>query len=70
MPDPFSLAKAIDSATNVANTPLFTTIIDKVTGFKLSEWSAEGEIRKKLLHDEYEMAKENGIRHAIYRVHA
>lgn len=45
----------------MANTPLFTTIIDKVTGFKLSKWSAEGEVRKKLIHDEYEKAKENGI---------
>lgn len=61
MTDPVSLAKAIDSATKVANTPLFTTIIDKVTGFKLSKWSAEGEVRKKLIHDEYEKAKENGI---------
>ena len=61
MTDPISLAKAIDSAAKVANTPLFTTIIDKVTGFKLSIWSAEGEVRKKLIHDEYEKAKENGI---------
>ena len=61
MTDPISLAKTIDSATKVANTPLFTTIIDKVTGFRLSKWSAEGEVRKKLIHDEYEKAKENGI---------
>lgn len=61
MTDPISLAKAIESASQVANTPLFTTIIDKVTGFKLSKWSAEGEVRKKLIHDEYEKAKENGI---------
>jgi len=61
MTDPISLAKTIDSATKVANTPLFTTIIDKVTGFKLSKWAAEGEVRKKLIHDEYEKAKENGI---------
>ena len=61
MTDITSLVKSIDSATKVANTPLFTTIIDKVTGFKISEWTAEGEIRKKLIHDEYEKAKENGI---------
>jgi len=61
MTDPASLAKTLDSATKVANTTLFTTIIDKVTGFKLSEWAAQGEVRKKLIHDEYEKAKESGI---------
>lgn len=61
MTDPASLAKTIESASKVANTHLFTTIIDKVTGFKLSEWAAEGEVRKKLIHDEYEKAKEGGI---------
>lgn len=61
MSDPVSLAKTIKSASEVANTPLFTTIIDKVIGFRLSKWAAEGEVRKKLIHDEYEKAKEGGI---------
>lgn len=61
MTDPASLTAAIDNASKVANTPLFTTIIDKITGFKISKWAAEGEVRKKLIHDEYEKAKENGI---------
>jgi hypothetical protein len=61
MADPISLTTAIDNASKVANTPLFTTIIDKITGFKISQWAAEGELRKKLIHDEYEKAKENGI---------
>lgn len=56
-----ALTTAIDNASKVANTTLFTTIIDKITGFKISQWSAEGEVRKKLIHDEYEKAKENGI---------
>ena len=56
-----ALTAAIDHANKVANTPLFTTIIDKLTGFKISEWSAQGEVRKKIIHDEYEEAKENGI---------
>lgn len=56
-----TLTAAIENASKVANTPLFTTIIDKVTGFKISEWAAQGELRKKILHDEYEKAKENGI---------
>lgn len=61
MVDPTSLTTAIDNASKVANTPLFTTIIDKITGFRISQWAAEGEVRKKLIHDEYEKAKENGI---------
>lgn len=61
MTDPLSLTTAIDNASKVANTPLFTTVIDKLTGFKISQWSAEGEVRKKLIHDEYQKAKESGI---------
>lgn len=56
-----ALTAAVDNATKVANTPFFTTVIDKVTGFKISKWAAEGEVRKKIIHDEYEKAKENGI---------
>ena len=62
MVDPtLALTSAIDKATEVANTPLFTTVIDRLTGFKISQWSAEGEVRKKMIHDEYEKAKNNGI---------
>jgi len=46
MSDPISFTNAIDSASKVASNPLFTTIIDKLTGFRISQWSAEGEIRK------------------------
>ena len=42
-----ALTTAIDNATKVANTPLFTTVIDRITGFKISQWAAEGEVRKK-----------------------
>ena len=64
MADPITttaLASAIDNAVKVANTPLFTTIIDKVTGFRLSQWAAEGEVRKRLILDDYEKAKNSGI---------
>ena len=56
-----ALTTAIDNATKVANTPLFTTVIDRITGFKISKWAAEGEVRKKMIHDDYEKAKQNGI---------
>ena len=61
MIDSATLTTAIDNASKVANTPLFTTIIDKITGFQISKWAAEGEVRKKIIHDDYEKAKENGI---------
>lgn len=62
MIDPtLALTTAIDNATKVANTPLFTTVIDKLMGFKISERAAEGEVRKKMIHDEYEKAKGNWI---------
>lgn len=61
MIDPVSLTTAIDNAAKVANTPLFTTVIDKITGFSISKWAAEGEVRKQLIHDEYKKAKESGI---------
>jgi len=61
MVDPGSLTTAIDNATKVAGNSLFTTVIDKITGFKISQWAAEGEVRKQLIRDEYEKAKANGI---------
>lgn len=62
MADPtLALTTAIDNATKVANTPLFTTVIDKITGFKISQWAAEGEAIKKRIHDDYEKVKQNGI---------
>lgn len=61
MTDPVSLTTAIDNASKVANTPLFVTVIDKLTGFRISQWAAEGEIRKQIIHDEYQKAKESGI---------
>ena len=47
MIDPTALTTTIDKATKVANTPFFTTIIDKITGFRISHWVAEGEVRKR-----------------------
>jgi hypothetical protein len=61
MTDPTLLTTAIDNASKVSNTPIFTTIIDKLTGFRISHWAAEGEVRKQLIHDEYQKAKESGI---------
>ncbi len=50
---PISLTTAIENASKVANTPFFVTVVDKLTGFKISQWAAEGEVRKQLIHDEY-----------------
>jgi hypothetical protein len=61
MSEPALLLSAIDKASSVVNTPFFTTVLDKLCGFRISKWAAEGEVRKKLIHDEYLKAKENGI---------
>ena len=66
MIDPTALTTTIDKATKVANTPFFTTIIDKITGFRISHWVAEGEVRKRIIHDEYEKAKKEGIKGVQY----
>jgi hypothetical protein len=61
MNDPALLFSAIEKASSVANTPIFTTIIDRLFGFRISKWAAEGEIIKQHIKEEYEKAKENGI---------
>jgi len=62
MVDPATaLAAALDNSTKVANTPLFSTIIDKLLGFKISEWGAQGETIKKQILDGYEEAKQKGL---------
>lgn len=66
MTDPSTLTAAIDNASKVANTPLFTTIIDRITGFKISEWIAEGDVRKKMIIEQYEEAKKNGLQGVSY----
>lgn len=56
-----ALTAAIDNSTKVANTPLFTTIIDKMVGFKISEWKAQGDTIKKQILDGYDDAKSKGL---------
>ena len=67
MIDPtLALTTTIDKAAKVSNTPFFKTIIDKILGFRISQWAAEGEVRKKAIHDEYEKAKREGIMGVAY----
>ncbi len=63
MPDPATtaLTSALDNSTKVANTPLFATVIDWVLGFKISEWSAQGDVIKRQIIDGYEDAKNKGL---------
>lgn len=56
-----AFATAIENSTKVANTPLFSTVIDKLLGFKISEWNAQGGVIKKHILDGYEEAKEKGL---------
>ena len=41
-----ALTTAIEDLAKVANTPLFSTVIDKLLGFKISEWGAQGDAIK------------------------
>lgn len=47
MKGPALLFSAIDKASCIANTPFFTTVIDRLFGFRISQWAAEGEVRKQ-----------------------
>ncbi|MCL4427169.1 DUF2806 domain-containing protein [Patescibacteria group bacterium] len=62
MVDPTTaLTTAIENSTKVASTPLFSTVIDKLLGFKISEWKAQGDVIKKQILDGYEDAKQKGL---------
>lgn len=56
-----ALTTAIENSTKVANTPIFSTVIDKLLGFKVSEWKAQGDAIKKHIADGYEDAKQKGL---------
>ncbi len=56
-----ALTAAIENSTKVANTPIFSTVIDKLLGFKVSEWKAQGDAIKKHIADGYEEAKQKGL---------
>lgn len=56
-----ALTTTIENSKKVANTPLFSTVIDKLLGFKISEWGAQGEVIKKQIIDGYEEAKQKGL---------
>lgn len=56
-----ALTAALDNSTKVANTPLFSTVIDKLLGFRISEWAAQGDTIKKQILDGYEEAKQKGL---------
>ena len=62
MIDPtLALTTAIENSTKVANTPIFSTVIDRLLGFKVSEWKAQGDSIKKHIADGYEDAKQKGL---------
>jgi hypothetical protein len=56
-----ALTTAIENSTKVGNTPLFSTVIDRLLGFKISEWKAQGDAIKKQITDGYEEAKKKGL---------
>jgi len=53
--------QALDTAAKVASSPLVSILIDRATGYKLSKWSAEGEVKKREILSAYEAAKQAGV---------
>lgn len=60
MVDPSSLNETLGAAAAVSNSPIMACI-DRMFGYRFSEWSAKGEIRKREVIEEYESAKKDGI---------
>ena len=56
-----ALTSALDNSKKVSNLPFFVTVVDRITGFKLSEWSAQGDTIKRQILDGYEEAKLKGL---------
>lgn len=56
-----ALTAAIENSSKVANTPIFATVIDRLLGYKISEWKANGDVIKKQILDGYEDAKQKGL---------
>jgi len=62
MQDPLiALTTAMDASSKIASNPTFMTAIDKWSGYKLSQWNAEGDVIQKQIKDGYEDAKEKGL---------
>lgn len=61
-PDPITvLTTALEASSKVTSNPTFMTAIDKWSGFKLSEWSAQSDVIKQQIRDGYEEAKQKGL---------
>lgn len=56
-----ALTEAMDTSAKVAQTPGLMTVVDRLFGFKLSEWKAQGDIIKAQMHQEYKEATEKGL---------
>ena len=53
--------KALEVAKKVSNSSYFKAVVDRVFGFRFSKWISEQKIMTKIVEDEYEKAKEQGI---------
>ena len=56
-----ALTEAMDTSLKLAQTPGLMTIADRLFGFKLSEWKAQGEIIRAQMQAEYKDAAEKGL---------
>lgn len=58
---PEEAIKAIEKASKTAGSSTTKAVVDRITGFKISKWEAEGEVQKRQILDRYEEAKSNGV---------
>ena len=56
-----ALTDAMDTSAKIAQSPGLMTIADRLFGFKLSEWKAQGDIVKAQMQQEYKEASEKGL---------
>jgi hypothetical protein len=56
-----ALTDAMDTSAKIAQSPGLMTVADRLFGFKLSEWKAQGDIVKTQKQQEYKEASEKGL---------
>jgi len=56
-----ALTTAMDASAKIASSPGPMAFADRLFGFKLSEWIAQGEVVRQQINDEYKDAREKGL---------
>jgi len=56
-----ALATAMDASSKAASSPGLLTALDRLMGFRLSEWKAQGDVVRQQILDGYKEAQEKGL---------